>query len=208
MNRIYCVDTKRFQIQGNIREYQVTGETQSLGSIRCAVLRKEGDSRTYLKPWDQIANLRIPGENNISAKLTNRQVRALVKEAFTKSHDETTFVSLGQKYGITASHASDIANGRAWRHITVPLIEQLKNSNKGVSDSVISASNKLKRKKNKLSPSVAKFMVRDHYINKVSVDLLAAKYMVSKTTAQRVVTGKLWKETTVPAIAEFSKWTK
>lgn len=208
MSRVYCVETKRFHNQENILDYKITGETQTLGTIRCAVLRKEGDSRTYLKPWDQISNLRIPGENNISAKLTTRQVRALVKEAFTKTHDETTFVSLGEKYGITAAHASDIANGRAWRHVTLGLIEQLKNGNKEVLDSVISASNKLKRKKNKLSPSVAKFMVRDHYLNKISVDKLATKYMVSKTTAQRVVTGKVWKEATVPAIAEYGKWVK
>jgi hypothetical protein len=208
MDRVYCVETGRFQNQDDISDYKVTGTSQRLGSVSCAVLKKDGDNKTYLKPWDKVAFIKVPGENNISAKLTTRQVRALVKEAFTKTHDETTFVSLGKKYGISASHASDIANGRAWRHVTVGLIEQLKNGNEEVIGSVISASNDLKRKTNKLSPSVAKFMVREHYLNNINVKALSKKYLVSESTARRVVTGKAWSSVTVPAIAEFYKWTK
>lgn len=72
MNKVYCAKTKRFQNQDNVKDYNVTGETRRLGSVRCAVLKREGDNQTYLKPWDQIANLRVPGEGNIGAKLTTR----------------------------------------------------------------------------------------------------------------------------------------
>lgn len=208
MNRVYCVETGRYQNQENVQDYKITGATQRLGSIRCAVLRKEGDSRTYLKPWDQISNLRVPGEGNISAKLTTRQVRAIVKEAYTKTRDETTFKELGEKYGVTASHISDIVHGRSWRHVTVGLIQQLQNGNVEVLDSVVSASNDMKRKTTKLNGSIAKFMVRDHYLNKIPVKKLAEKYLVSESAARRVVTGKAWHEATVPAIAEYSKWSK
>lgn len=208
MNRVYCVETKRFQNQDNVKEYNVTGETQRLGSVRCAVLKREGDSQTYLKPWDQIANLRVPGEGNIGAKLTTRQVRAIVKAAYTKTVDDTTFKEIGEKYGVTAGTISDIVHGRSWRHVTVGLIEQLKNGNQEVLDSVISASNDRKRKTTKLNGSMAKFMVRDHYLNKIPVKTLAKKYLISETSARRVVTGKVWQAATIPAIAEYSKWTK
>lgn len=206
MSKVYCVDTGRYQKQDNVKDYKITGETQTLGSVRCAVLEKDG--KTYLKPWEQLTFLRRPGELNISAKLTTRQVRALVKEAFTKTRDEVTFKSLGEKYGITASHVSDIVHGRAWHHVTVPLIKQLEDGNVEVEESVISASNDMKRKNNKLCASIAKFMVRDHYLNKIPVKKLAAKYQVSESAARRVVTGKAWHVATVPAILEFAKWNK
>ncbi len=208
MDRVYCVETGRFQNQDNVHDYKITGETQRLGSVRCAVLRKDGDSRTYLKPWDQVSFLRRPGEQNISAKLTTKQVRAIVKEAYTKTHDETTFKAMGEKYGVTAGTISDIVHGRAWRHVTVGLIQQLQNGNAEVLDSVVSASNDMKRKSTKLNASIAKFMVRDHYLNKIPVKKLAEKYLVSESAARRVVTGKAWHAATIPAIAEFTKWSK
>jgi hypothetical protein len=208
MNRVFCVETGRFQNQENVKDYHITGETRRLGSVRCAVLRRDGDGRTYLKPWDQISNLRVPGEGNISAKLTTRLVRQIVKEAYTKTRDETTFKAMGEKYGVTAGTISDIVHGRAWRHVTVGLIQQLQNGNQEVLDSVVSASNDMKRKTTKLSGSIAKFMVRDHYLNKIPVKKLAEKYLVSESAARRVVTGKAWHAATIPAIAEYSKWTK
>jgi hypothetical protein len=208
MNKVYCVETGRYQNQASVKEYKITGATQLLGSIRCAVLSKEGDDKTYLKPWDQITNLKVPGEGNINAKLTTRQVRAIVKEAYTKTRDETTFKELGEKYGVNASHISDIVHGRSWRHVTVGLIQQFEKGNIEVLDSVVSASNDMKRKTTKLNGSLAKFMVRDHYLNKIPVKKLAQKYLVSESSARRVVTGKAWNKATIPAIAEYSKWSK
>jgi hypothetical protein len=208
MNRVYCVETGRYQNQDNIHDYKITGATQQVGSVRCAVLKRDGDNRTYLKPWDQVSFLRRPGEQNIAAKLTTRQVRAIVKEAYTKTQDETTFKAMGEKYGVTANTISDIVHGKSWRHVTVGLIEQLKNGNKEVLESVVSASNDMKRKSTKLNASIAKFMVRDHLLNKIPVKKLAEKYLVSESAARRVVTGKAWQAATVPALAEYSKWTK
>ena len=157
MSKVFCVDTKRYINDDSINELTVTGQTQKLGSVRCAVLRREGDSRTYLKPWDTVAFLRRPGEQNISAKLKTKQVRQIVKDAYLKPHDEVTFASMAEQYGVTAKTISDIVHGRAWRHVTVGLIAQLKSGNKEVLESCVSASNNLRRKNTKLNASMAKF---------------------------------------------------
>lgn len=212
MNKVYCVETNSYIDQNNILDFNVTGETRKLGSVRCAVLRKDGDSNTYLKPWDQIVFLRQRGEKNISSKLNNTTVRNIIKAAYSPTK-HTTFVSLAKRYGVTPDTIANIVYGRAWTHITLKLIDQLRSGlsfeqieakRQQMLASVITASNDQKTKK--LSPSLAKFMVRDHYINKIPVKKLASKYLVSESSVRRVVTGKAWAETTAPAIAEFSKW--
>jgi len=206
MSKVFCIETNSFHEQKNIYDYKITGDSIKKDGISCAVLKKHGDNKTYIKPWDQISFIRRPGENNISAKLKTYQVRQIVKECFTKTHDEVTFRMLAEKYGVTADTISDIANGRSWRHVTVPLIAQFKRGNMEVVDSCISASVDMKRKATKLNPSMAKFIIRDHYVNNISRQALAKKFLVSETTIRRVLTGKVWKDVTVPAIAEFSKW--
>lgn len=208
MAKVYCVETKQYIEQDNVRQYQITGKTEKVGNIRCAVLKRDSDGKTYLKPWDQIANLRRPGENNISAKLKTAQVREIVKEAYTNPKSEVTFVSLAEKYGVQPETISNIVHGRAWRHVTRGLIQQLVNGNKAVLENCVSASNDMKRKNTKLNPSMAKFIVRDYIINKIPIPKLADKYLLSISAIRRVVTGKSWKATTLPAIDEFSKWVK
>ena len=206
MNKVYCVEDKQYINQVDVKKFKITGKTEKFGSVRCAVLKVDGDNNTYLKPWEQIVNFHQPGEKNVSAKLTTKQVREIVKEVYTKTHDETTFVALAKRYNVSPATISNIAHGRAWRHVTRGLIYQLVHHNKEVLESCISASNEMKRKTTKLSPSLAKFIVRDHFLNKISRKKLADKYLMSEAAIRKVVTGKAWKETTIPAIKEFSNW--
>jgi plasmid maintenance system antidote protein VapI len=204
---IYNPDNKSYVSlsEDQVKDYSYTGQTEKVGSVRCAVFTKDG--KKYYQPWDKLSFLRRRGENNISAKLTTAQVRAIVKEAYTKNQSDVTYNSLAEKYGVKPERISDIVNGRAWRHVTVGLIAQLRAGNKEVLDSCVSASNKQPRKKNiKLNASLAKFIVRDHLLNKISIQDLANKFNLSESSVRRIVTGKAWKEATIPAIAEFSKW--
>ena len=206
-SKVFCKETKSYLIQDDYKKFKITGQTEKMGNISCAVLKREGDNKTYLKPWDMIKRLNQPGQLNIGAKLNNEKVRAIVKAAYTKGCDEVTFKELAEEHGVTTKTISSIVHGHAWRHITRPLIVQLIRGNKEVVDSCISASNKLQRKTNKLNGSIAKFMVRDHLINKVPIKSLAAKYCISESSARRVVTGKAWREYTLPMIADCFKWT-
>lgn len=203
--KIFCADTKRYRILSNkdVKNYEYTGRTQKVGSVSCAEFRCDG--KTFLQPWGDI-HLRKPGESNISAKLTTKQVRSIVREVYTKTDKQVTFVSLAQKYGVNPKTIAGIAHGRAWRHVTVPYIKQLKAGNVEVVESCISATNKQTKKFHKLNGSIAKFIVRDHFVNKLTVKVLAKKFCVSERSIQRILKGEAWKEYTVPAITEFSKW--
>jgi plasmid maintenance system antidote protein VapI len=188
---IYNPDNKSYVSlsEDQVKDYSYTGQTEKVGSVRCAVFTKDG--KKYYQPWDKLSFLRRRGENNISAK----------------NQSDVTYNSLAEKYGVKPERISDIVNGRAWRHVTVGLIAQLRAGNKEVLDSCVSASNKQPRKKNiKLNASLAKFIVRDHLLNKISIQDLANKFNLSESSVRRIVTGKAWKEATIPAIAEFSKW--
>ncbi len=203
---VYCLEDKSYKTQADVSSYKITGQTQKLGTTRCAVLKVDGDKNTYLKPWEQLVNYHVQGEKNISAKLKTAQVRQIVKTAHTTSCDDVTFASLAKEYGVTPKTISDIAHGRSWTHVTRGLIYQLSHHNADVLDSCVKASNELRHKKVKLSPSMAKFIVRDHMLNNISVQHLADKFLMSKSAIRRVLSGTSWKETTVPAIQEYSNW--
>lgn len=204
MSKVYCIESGNHQ---ELNDFKITGQTQKLGNLRCAVIKKEGDSNTYLKPWDQLSrSIYQRGENNPASKLKTDQVRQIIKDAYTKPYDSLKIVDMAKQYNVQPDTISDIINGKSWRHVTTGLIAQLKAGNKEVLNSVVSATNNMKRKTTKLNPSMAKFMVRDHFVNNVSVKNLSKKYLISESAARRVVTGKAWKATTVPAIKEFSVW--
>jgi len=128
---------------------------------------------------------------------------------FTSNLDEDQFKekvdSYATEYGVSNKTILSVLNGESWRHVTVNYIKQLELGNDKVAENVIEVSNKTKGN-NKLSPNLAKFMVRDFIINKVTVKQLSTKFLVSESAARRVVTGKAFKETTLPEIAALVKW--
>lgn len=206
----FCPDTKRFIFldEDQVENFDYVGKTEKVGSVRCAVFKNK-DGKALYQPWEKFSFLRRKGEKNINSKLKTYQVRQIVKDVYLKPQGEVTFKSIADRYGVTEETISDIAHGRAWYHVTVGLIAQLKAGNKTVLDACITASNKEPRKKNvKLNASLAKFIVRDHMLNKISVKKLADKFNLSESSIRRIVTGKVWKSATVPAIAEFTKWNK
>lgn len=210
MSKVYCEKTKRYIDQGDAKKYSFTGQTVKLGNTRCAVLRHADTKQTYLKPWDDFGFLvRKKGEANMYAKLDNKKVRTLIKDFYTSSLDEEQFKEKVEAYATQFDVKNEtilsVINGESWRHITVNYIKQLQSGNVKVAENVIEATNKVKGK-NKLSPNLAKFMIRDHFINKVPVVDLSKKFLVSTSTARRVLSGKVFKEVTVPALAEISKW--
>ena len=210
MSKVYCEKTKKYIDQGNVKKYSFTGQTRKLGKTRCAVLKHVDSNQTYLKPWDDFGFLvRKKGEANMYAKLDNKKVRTLVKDFYTSSLDEEQFKekveSYAQEYGVRNETILSVINGESWRHVTVNYIKQLQAGNTAVAENVIAATNKVKGK-NKLSPNLAKFMIRDHFINKVPVVAISKKFLVSVSQTRRVLSGKAFKEVTVPALLEVSKW--
>lgn len=199
--KIFCKETKRFRKvdRKKAKQYKYTGVTEKIGSVRCAQFECNGE--LFLQPWNE-AKLRKPGESNISAKLTTKQVRAIVRSALL---NKTQTKTLAERYDVNPSTIRDIVSGRSWRHVTIGYIKQIRAGNVDVVERCVEASNK-KKSPHKLSPSMAKFIVRDHFINKVAVKDLAKKFCVSIRSIQRIIKGDAWKEVTVPAIAEFSKW--
>lgn len=148
------------------------------------------------------------GEANLFAKLKTDQVRQIVTDAYTKTRDETTFAKMAETYGVSAGTISDIVHGKSWRHVTIGLIAQLRMGNKEVVNSCISASGKVTKKSNKLNEGLAKFIVRDHFLNKISVKKLATKFCVSDSTIRRIISGQAWENVTKPAIKEAKVWVK
>jgi len=208
-SKIFCIETNKYLTLNSTEtsQYTYNGNTQTVNSIRCATFRKEGDTNTYCQPWENLAFIRVQGEKNISAKLKTVQVRQIVKDVYTKQQGDVTYESLATKYGVTADTIASIAIGQSWRHVTVGLIAQLKAGNKEVLESVISASNKAPRKKNvKLNGSLAAFIVRDHMLNKIPINKLADKFNLDPASIRRVVNGKAWMATTIPAIAACAKF--
>jgi hypothetical protein len=143
------------------------------------------------------------------SKLYNKKERTMIKDFYTHSYDEETFKEKVESYALEYKVATgtilSVINGSSWRHVTVNLVKQLELGNSQVLDNVVAAANKTKGR-NKLSPNLAKFMVRDHLVNKIAIKQLSAKFLVSETQVRRVVTGKAFKEVTIPAIAALSSW--
>lgn len=69
-----------------------------------------GDHRSNMD--DVIARKRQAGERNASARLTERDVRAI------RADKISTNIALGEKYGVTHSMISAIRLGKAWRHVS------------------------------------------------------------------------------------------
>jgi len=199
--KIFCKETKRYRKLDSeeTKQYKYTGVTEKIGTVRCAQFECNGD--IFLQPWNE-ARLRKPGENNISAKLKTKQVRAIVRAVLV---NKTSAKVLAERYNVDPSTIRSIASGRSWRHVTVGYIKQIIAGNIDVVEECVEASNR-KNSSHKLSPGMAKFIVRDHFINKVPVKALAKKFCVSVRSIQRIIKGDVWKEATLPAIAEFSKW--
>lgn len=182
--------------------YNYTGKTEKVGSIRCAVF-KDANGKQYYQPWNDW-RLYKRGENNISAKLTTRQVRNMVK-AYHVS--KKTVEELAKHYSIEERTVISIVSGQSWKHVTVGLIQQYKVGNVNVIEKAIVVTNSPKRK-TKISAAIAKFIVRDYYLNNIKINVLTTKYCLSKSSIRRVLSGKAWKETTIPAIQEYKQWTK
>ena len=205
--KIFCDDTKRYRKIDDeaTKNYEYTGNTRKVGSVRCAEFKCGNE--TFFQPWSSDANLRKKGEQNVSSKLNTRQVRAIVRAFFFKDKDITQ-ISLArkfaEKYDVTPETIIEIAKGRAWKHVTIGYLVQLRAGN-DVVENCVAATNKPK-KAHKLSGSIAKFIVRDYMIHKLPVKVLAKKFCVSERSIQRILKGEAWREYTVPAIAEFSKW--
>jgi len=199
--KIFCKDTKKYRTvdRSKAKNYKYTGVTEKIGSVRCAQFEYNGE--LFLQPWNE-ARLRKPGESNISAKLKTKQVRAIVRAVLV---NKTPIKVLAEKYDVDPSTIRSIASGRSWRHVTIGYIKQIRAGNVNAVEECVEASNR-KKSSHKLSPGMARFIVRDHFINKIPVKALAAKFCVSVRSIQRIVKGDAWKETTLPAIAEFSKW--
>lgn len=183
----------------NNAKFKYTGESVKVNSISCAVFDLNGEK--FAQPWMWCKPFK-KGEKHINAKLTNKDVIAICKEGYTTN---ISVADLAKKYDISEGHCYSLLNGLSWRHITYNLIRELvfgKVINKKV-ERVISASNKDKKKNTKISASIAKFIVRDHLVNKVSLNKLCEKYYLSKSSIRRIITGKAWKQVTVDAIKEF-----
>lgn len=201
-NKAYCVNTGSY-VDIKLKEFKILGKAKKVGNVACASVGRDGDPNTYSVPWDHIHNIRKRGEENCSAKLTSAKVRNIVRAHF--KNPKLKYTETAKKYGMAdADQISLIARGKAWTHITVPLLAQLRNG----CDEVVAHATGSKNKANKLSASLAKFIVRDHMINKFSIEKLAKKFLVSKSTIRRIVSGKAWSASTVPAIEEYSKWSK
>lgn len=199
--KIFCKGTSRYRTvdRKEAKQYKYTGVTEKVGTVRCAQFECNGE--LFLQPWNDI-RLRKPGESNISAKLTTKQVRAIVRSYLV---NKTPAKVLAERYSVNESTIRSIVSGRSWRHVTIGYIKQIKAGNVDAVEKCVEASNR-KKSPHKLSPSLAKFIVRDHFINKIPIKALATKFCVSVRSIQRIIKGDAWKETTIPALAEFSKW--
>ena len=204
--KAYHKKTKTYIDIESVNTFNRTGKTETREGVRCAVLKKPGSNEHYLVPWDNLVFLKIQGEKNVSAKLKTIQVRQMIVDFYTQKGNKITRQTLATKYGVSVSTVSDILNGKAWHRVSIPTIRQCKSGNANVLN-VVKATNTLRNSKLKLNENMAKFIVRDHYLNKFKVKDLATKFCVSVRSIQRIVTGKAWASVTVPAIAQFKNVT-
>lgn len=206
ITKLFCASTNTF-IEDEFSKYKLTGATEKMNSVRCAVFIGE-DGQKYLKPWDSFVHVRKFGEANKFAKLTTLEVKEIIKTFYFDK--DVTMKFLGDKYGVTARTISGLVKGTGWRHITRKLIRQIRDGediNKPVVQAkVVQASNTRRKRNTKISAPIAKFIVRDHFVNKIKPESLAEKYCLSDSSIKRILSGKAWKEVTIPAIAEYKVW--
>lgn len=185
---VVSVDNKKLVTidEDNKNQYTYTGSTVVMGDgVRCATFTGPS-GEVYAQPWAIAGMFRRQGQLNAGARLTNEQVREMVR-AFVV--DKTEIKSLATKYEITESHCENIVTGNSWRHITINYISQLK---AGTVAPVLAATNKPKGR-NKLNPSIIPFILKDKKINKLPTKELSRKYCVSESQIRKIVAGKYWK---------------
>jgi HNH endonuclease len=109
------------------------------------------------------------GENNWSAKLNENDIRNI----FDMYHNGYRTAEIAQKYDLDQSYVSHILRGLVWNHIDTPKIKSTRTNN---------VSNKLTQNQideiNILRPTM-------------TITELANKFVISRTTIQRVLSGKL-----------------
>ncbi len=199
--RILCLETKSYSyLTGpQAREFYHTGRTLNQGRIACAVFKKKNDNKTYLQPWAWLSFLRKKGTENINAKLDDAKALDIYNRTTNPKGDQDSTAALCTEYGVGRHAVLDIKNLRSWRHVTVPSL-------KPKAAAVIAAKNTAKRG-TKISEGIARFIVRDNVLHKISVKALAVKYNLSTRSIQRIVSGKAWKTATQAVLKEVGKWT-
>lgn len=203
--KVYHKRSKSYIEVDSVKNFSQIGRTETHDGVRCAVMKKEGSTAHYLVPYDSFCLIKVKGEKNISAKLKTSQVRQMIVDYHTQKDNSITIKSLAEKYKVSAGTISGILNGKSWCHVSIPTIRQIQNGNTKVLSTVSASNSALRNTKLKLNENMAKFIVRDYYLNKFKVKDLAVKFCVSVRSIQRIVSGQAWSVATLPAIAEFKK---
>jgi len=196
---IYCAETKstRKLSLDEAKDYIHNGGTSNRGMTRCAVFKKKNDGNTYLQPWAWLSFLRKKGTENISAKLDDAKALEIFKRSTKPQGDQDTVAALAAEFDVNVSTIRDIQHLRRWRHVIMPSL-------KPKALTVLAAKNNAKG--TKISPGIARFIVRDNLLHKISVASLAVKYNLSKSSIRKIVAGKAWKEATKEILKDVSKW--
>jgi Mor family transcriptional regulator len=122
-----------------------------------------------------------PGEDNISAKLSNAQGI----EIFTRANNGESSKDLAKEYNVSVKYVNDIKAIRTRISIT---LDHMNNVQSVKPANVIQAK---ANKGKKLSESLAKFIRKDSE-NKIPVKSLAKKYCVTERTIQRILKGQMY----------------
>ncbi len=202
-SRIYCIEsrTSQFLTLDQAKKFYHNGNTFTKGRIACAVFKKSGDTKTYIQPWAWLSFLRVPGEKNVSAKLTDAGAADIFLRSRNPKSNADSVKELAAEYGVSIYTIRSIKNMTSWRHVTVPIVNPPKNK----PAPVVSATNTA-GKGTKISGSIAKFIARDNILHKIPVKKLAEKYNLSKSSIRRIVSGKAWKDHTQEILKELNKW--
>lgn len=125
-----------------------------------------------------------PGEDNISAKLTNAESFDILVRANSGEKPK----DLAQEFNISTDYVRDIKNFKARIGTHLKMLNKLENPVNDAKTVVASA-----LKNHKLSPGLASFIRKDRQVMRMSVKDLAKKYCVSTRTIQRILANQMYK---------------
>jgi len=171
--------------EDNKHNYKYSGNTVVINDVRCATFT-DTHGNVFAQPWQVAGIFRKKGEANINAHLKTNDVVDIVKSSIVNGKATK---ELAMKYNITPAYCRDIINGKAWKHITIALLNQLYNGTHKAAMSkppaVIATNNP--KDKTKISQAIIPFLVKDKIVLKLSTKEIAKKYCLSERQVQRYV---------------------
>lgn len=195
--KVFNIDTGNYEHFHSLNDFKFTNSTFVKDGTRCAVIINNDESYCY--PWELIKPINISGENNVSAKLKNDQVKSIFID-FAKNGYSTKKVKFyADKHNVSPGTIIDIVKGRSWKKVTSEML------NPTPKYKCLSAKNSPK-KNQKINGSIANFIFRDFHVHKVSTKELAKKYCLSRRSVQRIVFGSAWKKDTQQLSFTVTQW--